>query len=367
MIITKIRIHNLWSGLLVAILAGLLVIAKPTLAVENPEFLNPEYLSQVFQGDFSNIEEFLESRATTENDKVLLEKVRARFIARTDGLNLEGEDPLVRKVGKRYQEYWRDAMLDPGQRDRLEKALASDIIKILRAEGIGGWGGLSSSNYKNHLSKAFEKRGYYGIFGRTVPLLEFMVWKKNGKKIHKVELTDGVYEFEVNYLNDFVSMGWASFATFGGPATGGWATKEGLFVVTPRWELDSEAFKVSYFMHEGRHFADYKKYPNLEQPDLEYRAKLTELVYAVEDRMRVLTLFTRHAAKIDNAPHPLANWHVINDLTRELLDGNWPDDPEIWSEIPVENIQAAARKLLDQHNQRLLEEGARTTKGIIRP
>ncbi|MEE8258105.1 MAG: hypothetical protein V3R20_00290, partial [Sphingomonadales bacterium] len=176
-----------------------------------------------------------------------------------------------------------------------------------------------------------------------------------------------VYEFEVNYLGDFVSLGWASFATFGGPSTGGWATREGLFVVTPRWDLNSEAFRISYFMHEGRHFADYKKYPNLEQPDLEYRAKLTELAFSDESTFDLLNKFTQHAAKVENAPHPLANWHVINDLSREFLNGEWPESAEDWEKIPAFEIQAFAKKLLQEHNQALQAAGVKTTKGIISP
>jgi len=359
---SKMKTPFLRSGFFVAALVGLLLITPKTIA-DTP----PDYINQALQGNLSTFEETLRANLKTPEDEAFLNKFRARFIERTNGLDLEGEDPLVRKIGERYQDYWREALLDPSRREAHEKLLICDIIKILGANGIGGWGGLSSRNYQNHLSRALEKRGYSALFGRTTPLLEFMVWKKTDKKTHKVKLTDGVYEFEVNYLGDFVSLGWSSFATFGGPSTGGWATKEGLFVVTPRWDLDSEAFKISYFMHEGRHFADYKKYPNLEQPDLEYRAKLTELAFSDESTFDLLNKFTQHAARIENAPHALANWHVITKFSGEFLNGEWPASLEEWEKIPANEIQAFAKRLLQEHNQVLQAAGAKTTKGIISP
>jgi hypothetical protein len=348
------------------IMAALLFATQPLSASEPPEFLDQEYVSLSLQGNLSDIEKILTAREQTPNAIELLERFRARFVARTDGLDLENEDPLVRAVGGRYQEYWRDALLDPGQREALEDGLARDVIKILQKNGVSSWN-ISADNYQDFLSRALEKRGYYGIFGRTIPLLEFMVWKENGQTTTPVELTDGFQEVEVNYLRDFVSLGWASFATFGGPSTGGWATDEGLFVVTEKWDLESESFKVSFLKHEARHFADYGLYPELEGADLEYRAKLTEISFSVESMYGLLKMFTSHAARTPNAPHPLANWHVITDLSRELLDAEWPDDPKVWSGVSIGDLQAAARKLLLEHDRGLVKAGAKKTTGIITP
>lgn len=335
-------------------------------AAANPDFLNMDYIRAALQGNLQNMDETLAGKTESEADRNLYAHFHARFIDRTDGYDFEGVDPLVRKIGERYQDYWRDALLDPSARKALETGLYADLKTLLESEGIT----VTPEDMDDpdaFLTKVVEDRGYGALFGRTVPLLDFMLWRTTETKNQEVELTDGAYSFTVNYLKDFVSMGWSSFATFGGPAAGGWATKDGLYVVTPRWDLDSEAFKVSYFMHEGRHFADYDLYPNLGQPDLEYRAKLTELVYTKTDWLRLLMTFTAHAAKVDNSPHALANWYVVTNMSRALLGADWPESPDAWQSISVEDVNQAARKLLDKHSAILDGEGAKTTTGVILP
>ena len=81
----------------------------------------------------------------------------------------------------------------------------------------------------------------------------------------------------------------------------------------------------------------------------------------------LLQKFTHLAAKVEDAPHPLANWYVITNLSKELLGVEWPENPSVWNEFSVEDIRIAAKKLLNLHNQALVKEGAKTTAGIIKP
>lgn len=346
--------------------AILLVFTQPSIASEAPEFLDPEYLSKTFQGNLSDMEDILSAREETPKNTELLNAFRARFIERTDGLDLENEDPLIQEIGALAQDYWRNALLNPDQREAFEQALGGGVLEIIQNSEYAK-PDLNPETLMPYLMEILEEKGYFSIFGRTRPLLEFMVWKENKQDNTSVELTDGAYEVQVNYLNDFVSKGWSSFATFGGPSTAGWANDDGLFVVTFKWELESESFQVSFLQHETRHFADFELYPELDGPDLEYRAKLTELAYATDTIYDLLVKFTDHAAKVDNAPHSLANWHVITDLSQDLLGGDWPASPEAWEAIPVADIQAAARKLLTEHDQDLAAVGAKTSEGIITP
>jgi len=343
-----------------------LVVDKLGPANKKPDFLTMDYIRGALQGNLQNMEAALAGKTETENDRILLEKFRARFIERSDGFDFGKEDPLVRRIGERFQKYWRDSLLEPAQREAHESELYADLKTILESEGVSVTEQFETEP-DTFLTEVVEKRGYGAIFGRTIPLLDFMAWKTDETKVHDVELTDGTYSFPVHYLSDFVSLGWASFATFGGPSAGGWAKKEGLYVVTPRWDLDSEAFKVSYFMHEGRHFADFGIYPNLAQPDLEYRAKLTELAYAETDRLRILNMFTNHAARVDNSPHALANWYVITGMSQALLGADWPESPEVWETLPGGEIQAAAKKLLEAHNAALNAQGPEMATGVITP
>ena len=106
-------------------------------------------------------------------------------------------------------------------------------------------------------------------------------------------------------------------------------------------------------------------YPKLKAPDLEYRAKLTELAYADTSTYHLMAQFTNASNKIDNAPHPLANWYVIDGLSKALLGGQRPTEGSAWENIPAEDIRSSALLLLTEHDALLQQLGANTTKGTI--
>jgi hypothetical protein len=209
--------------------------------------------------------------------------------------------------------------------------------------------------------------GYFAQSGRTPPLLDLMIWASNDAVVESVELTDGTYEIDLNYVDDFVSYGWSNFATFGMASTGGWAKKDGLYCICRHYDLDSEKFKLSFLKHEARHFADFGLYPELQPADLEYRAKLTELAFSEEGAYRLLEGFTKGANRIENAPHPLANWYVVEGLSGHLLSGKRPVDASAWESIPTDQIREAARRLLEEHDGMLAQLGPTIAKGTVNP
>lgn len=323
-----------------------------------------EYNRRALQGDLSKVESELSGSLRAGGDKDHYERFLARFVERTDGLELGGlEDSLVGAAAGLFQDYWRDAMLEPSAISDFETRLSADTVSLLRRHGLAGED-LSSENALDELRSAIEDLGYFALFGRTRPLLEFMVWRKMDVVDYQVELTEQTIPVTVHFLDDFVSRGWLHFATFGKDATGGWANEDGLFAVDG-YDRHSEKFRVSYLKHEARHFADYPVFPELGGADLEYRAKLTELAFADEEMRHLLRKFADQAGEDASAPHPRANWHVINDLSKALLDGNWPQDADVWRSFSNETIRLAATALLDAHTMALNEDGADSTTGII--
>jgi len=148
-------------------------------------------------------------------------------------------------------------------------------------------------------------------------------------------------------------------------STGGWAEKDGLYCICAHYDLESERFKLSFLKHEARHYADYELYPELQPADLEYRGKLTELSYSDQATYLLLEQFTRAASRVENAPHPLANWYVVEGLSEFLLDGKWPADASAWKSVPREQIRQAARRLLEEHDRVLADLGSSSAKGVI--
>jgi hypothetical protein len=115
-------------------------------------------------------------------------------------------------------------------------------------------------------------------------------------------------------------LGWEEYATFGKYYPGGWATKKALFCVRQAYNINSESFLVSYLDHEGQHFSDYKRYPNLIGNDLEYRAKLSELYFSNENVYKIIENFISTAKYDKNNAHPFSNYCVIRDMSKLLLN-----------------------------------------------
>jgi len=326
-----------------------------------------DYYNAALQGDLSQVETAFASEEIDQKDQALYSKFKARFIDKTDGLDVDAiGDPLVRGAALLYQDYWRGALLNPSTRESLEQALLANVVILLGANGENVEG-LSEEDALNRLEAAIKVHGFELILGRTQPLLEFMVWRKNELTTYQVELTDRIQPVNVYFMTGFISFGWTHFATFGRSSTGGWTTNDGLYAVKDSYEPDSENFQVSYLKHEARHFADYQLFPNLAGPDLEYRAKLTELCFAVTDLQELLEAFTANAARVANAPHSLANWYVVDGLARLLLSGRWPEIEDVWEGLDGEGIHAAARTLLDENTKALQKDGAATTIGVLHP
>jgi hypothetical protein len=323
------------------------------------------YLKMVFSGDTSAAAELFVSDPEESGSRMLADRFERRFIERSDGLDLTRlESPAVREIADLYEAYWLDALMQKAPLDLLESRLKSRLDDLLIERGFAS--ALEDEDALFDNVEAFIRgEGYFAQSGRTPPLLDLMIWTSNDTVVESVELTDGVYEVDLNYLDDFVSYGWSNFATFGMAGAGGWAEKDGLYCIRRHYDLDSEKFKLSFLKHEARHFADYELYPELQPADLEYRGKLTELAYSEEGTYRLLEDFTKGANRVENAPHPLANWYVVEGLSRQLLGGEPPADASGWESIPKEQIRQAARRLLEEHDGMLADLGPANAKGVI--
>jgi hypothetical protein len=323
------------------------------------------YLKMVFAGDVSGATDLFAGEPDDRGSMMLMDRFERRFNDRTDGLDLSRiESPVVREIAELFQSYWLDALMQEAPLDVLEERLKGRLDDMLIERGFASALQDEDTLFEN-VEALIHREGYFAQSGRTPPLLDLMIWTSNNRVVESVELTDGRYDIELNYIDDFVSYGWSNFAAFGMASTGGWAKKDGLYCVCRYYDLDSERFKLSFLKHEARHYADFGLYPELQPADLEYRGKLTELAYSEEGTYRLLEQFTKAANRIENAPHPLANWYVVEGLSELLADGKWPADASAWESIPKEQIRQAARRLLENHDKKLADLGPSTARGIV--
>lgn len=247
------------------------------------------------------------------------------------------EDPFVREVLYHYQRYWWHALAVPAQREPQAQQLLRKLRQLL---GTVADSAHDFDSVEPLLKDRLEQRGYHAILGRTPPLRELMLWRRQESRQYQVELPEGSHRVRVELLDDFVSRGWSSYARCQRGSAGGWATNEALYAVVPSYRegLDSEAFRVVFLGHEAQHFADQNRFPDLLPWELEYRAKLTELAQAVEvSRKRLLGFMEAQSDDMDS-PHTYANKRVVADLSRRL-----GKSPELAS---IPELQQAAREQL---------------------
>lgn len=247
------------------------------------------------------------------------------------------EDPFVRQVLNHYQRYWWQALALPAQRDARAQEL---LLQLRRLLGAVADEARDFDAIEPLLQDQLQQRGYHAVLGRTPPLRELMLWRRQQSRQYQVELPEGSHQVRVELLDDFVSRGWGSYARCQRGSAGGWATTEALYAVVPYYRegLDSEAFRVVFLGHEAQHFADQNRFPDMLPWELEYRAKLTELAQAVDvSRKRLLGFIEAQSDDIDS-PHTYANKRVIADLGRRL-----GKSPEL---ATIAELQQAARAQL---------------------
>jgi len=304
------------------------------------------YYAAALKGDVkAGIEKVRSKKKLSLAEMKLIVQHQDRFIKKIK-TQLNVEDDFVAKVIWAYQDYWNEVLTKELTEREGFYLLFKNLNKVLEPQrkNIKVYDDENLKSLADLIKAELRKRGHFSLTGMTRPHLELMVWKKQQDKTYKVKLHDGVQKVKVVLMDQFDSLGWSAYATFDHSFTGGWATREKLFCVKPAYKLKSESFKVSYLKHEARHFADYKLFPDLKQPELEYRAKLTELIYADASLYELLQKFKDRGANTRVSPHAWANHHVHKNIQKKLgLEGG---ETVSFAQIDKKRIRAAALELL---------------------
>lgn len=233
-----------------------------------------------------------------------------------------------------YRAYWRAALLSPTLREEEEERLRLNLIRLLDAPPQS-----SLNDIEPLLTRRLGEDGYHALTGRTAPLRELMLWKTQTTEQRRVSLPEGDHLTTVHLLADFASFGWSGFATCERSATGGWVRPDAIYAVTPRYRsLEGEDFLVSFVAHESQHYADLQRFPGMAAWELEYRAKLTELVLADTTNRALLAAFAANCSDRQDVPHSYANGRVLEALRSRL---ELQPSGEL-GRVPTPDVQAAA-------------------------
>jgi hypothetical protein len=204
------------------------------------------------------------------------------------------------------------------------------------------------------IARRFHDRDYRFLGGRTPPHLGPYAWARTETRRMTVTLPRGrPEEVDVHFLHEFVIRGWLYWESFGARGAGGWyqdgdpAWPDGLYCVADRFPdpMANPAFQVSLLGHEAQHVADHRAFPGLTSAELEYRAKLVELIGydTVDDR---LASFIADASEEPEQPHPYAAHLIVSRLADQLFGR--PATELDFQGIDYAEIRALALNLLDE-------------------
>ena len=238
-----------------------------------------------------------------------------------------------------YQKYYRDAFyleLDREEAgERLRKRLA-DLMQLPPDTDL--------DQLEERAAEAFRRRSYHFLGGLTGGYRGPYIWTHEELRRYEVELPDGVREYEVKLVDGFLSRSWAAYLSFGETGTSGWSNGDGpIHCVREAYDLESEAFRVSLLKHEAQHAEDLARYAGMSSEDLEYRAKLVELIYS--DERNLLSRFIRQAGGADNG-HALAAERIVRDFETRLERPRSRLDS-----LPIGEIQAVSRALFEESRE----------------
>lgn len=225
-----------------------------------------------------------------------------------------------------YQQYFRDVFYLHKDNAEAESVLF-DKLKIELNLPNGDF-----SAVEEEMKSRFNRSGYQILCGITNGYRGPYVWKETIPVTFDVDLPETTSTYRINMLRGFVFRSWMDYLTFGEKGTGGWTSPDGTInCVEKAYDVNSEKFKVSLLKHEAQHAEDYRRWNNIEPWELEYRAKLVELIYTQE--MNLLEKFCREAiSERTGDSHALASVRIKREMG-ELISAD------------IERIQTRAKEL----------------------
>ena len=240
-----------------------------------------------------------------------------------------GVSEALNAVLEAYQRYFRDVFwLGLGR-----AAAASRLAERLGADDLDEF-------EARVLPARFGAEGLRFLGGRTAGYYGPYVWQTTEERVFDVELPGGVRAYPVRLLDGFLMKGWLDWLSFGEVGTGGWTDGDGIICcVRSSYDLESEAFRVSLLKHEAQHTVDLAAGVT-DSGELEYRAKLVELIYSRERQ-----LLPQFAAEADDSDP--ANGHGI--AAKRIADGFAARlGHREFGKVPGDVVRAVAGELFEE-------------------
>ena len=314
-----------------------------------------KFYSLCLQGDINSAMEYLNCiQPKTKEIELLQQKYNERFFSQNSYENILTEDRWIRDVVSAYHGYFRTVLTNAEVMGEAELNLNKSLKMHLNVESSE-----DIDETENGLASIFSEKGYYFLGGVTPPFRGAYIWKRMETLNFDVEIPNQMITVSVHMMSEFLLEGWMGYATFNHRAVGGWANENGLYCNLKRYKnLDDDSFQVSYLKHEAQHLYDYTHFPKLKSEELEYRAKLVELIYSKNHL--ILKKFLNDAKNDPNFPHPYSSYNIIKSLSSSIFNKDYVHDINVWLEEDYQVISSTALNLFEQNTSELKMVGCRS-------
>ncbi len=277
---------------------------------------------------------------------------------------LERHESPITELLTIYRNYWRVSLLDNSK--NYDTNLIQNVTKFLNDNYSPAQKSIANEDSLNSFLKQYiESLGLHTTgLGKTGKYFDLLVWATEKDTTYSFFLHNEKTSAEVVFMDNFITLGWEEYATLDRHYPGGWATNKALFCVKKAYDLNSEEFKISYLAHESRHFADYKLFPKLQNADLEYRAKLTELSMAQTTLYKIIESFINNANYDSENGHSIANYCVIRDLSKTKFNVEFEKNISRWKTLSIKELNKIAYEVFQANTKALEKQGSEVDKYI---
>lgn len=300
------------------------------------EFNINEYYGLVSQGKVREIMAYLSQFPDCE--ETLEDYIR---IYEKEDYPLIGLEEGIYEILLCYQKYYREVFYleqpEPECRERLRQRLVVLFPEVPPDMDI-------NMIEEGPLLSLIREEGWYLNPGSIGGYRSPFIWKKSEPKTYQVELPEGTQEYTFHFAEDFIFLGWWWYLSMGRYGTGAWVDDDGTIYCDWRsYDLDSEDFRISMLKHEAQHLADLKRWPDLSNEGLEYRAYLLDLIY-YEKENRLLHFHANASLDDPGNEYAVAAYHICSAFYHHF-------HVEDFAEIPIPDIQSYARQLFRESTE----------------
>lgn len=254
---------------------------------------------------------------------------------------VRSENKRINEIDQIYQDYYRDVFWHELPLEEANTKLYNALEDICDFNPEKD----KDKDIEDEVAKLVAGEGYEFLGGDTQGILGPYIWKESNEVIYEVDLPSGREPYKVIMLDGFVSRSWMDFISFGLTGTGGWVNNDGtLCCVKKCYDTESESFKISFLKHEAQHAYDKRTRPDMSSEELEYRAKLVELIYW-HDEERILAFLKEADSTNSSNTHAIAAHRIVQELSEKIFNCPYQNKENAWSaHIPL--VQKYARELL---------------------